>query len=230
VRAKGIMGTVYRLVEGIRGLPARMASWLPGIGSGGAGQQAAALLADKEAFREDFDLVGRDLAMLHSHKQSALDLDFAKAGFDLNEDPEAFKGYATALQQQIDRVLRGPARERIVKRARMMTSWPMTILFDAGPIAFLVFFCYNAVRGYFTTLLPTAWFLNSITVLAIILFGELFLMSIIARALAFSARRGAIRDLRIALASTGHAFTRERKALEQTRTLLARLDEIRKAL
>ena len=230
VRAKGIMGTVYRLVEAIRGLPARMASWLPGIGSAGAGHHAAALLADKEAFREDFDLVGRDLETLFSHKQSALDLDFAKAGFDLEEDPRAFSHYAAAIQQQIDRVLRGPARERIIKRARMMTSWPVTILFDAGPIAFIVFFCYNALRGYFTTLMPTAWFLNSITVLVIILFGELFVMSLIARTLAWNARRGAVRDLRVALAASGAAFARERKALAQTKTLLARLDELKKAL
>ena len=230
MRAKGIMGTVYRLVEGIRGLPARMASWLPGIGSGGSGHQAAAILADKEAFREDFDLVGRDLATLFSHTQSALDLDFAKSGFDLDEDPEAFKAYAADLQQQIDRVLRGPARDRIVTRARFLTSWPMTILLDAGPIAFIAFFCYNAVSAYFTTLLPTAWFLNSITVLIIILFGELFLMSLIARSLAWNARRGAIRDLRTALASSGQAFARERKALKQTDALLQRLGEIRKSL
>jgi len=58
----------------------------------------------------------------------------------------------------------------------------------------------------------------------------LFLMSLIARSLAWNARRGAIRDLRVALSTTGHAFTRERKALQQPRALLKRLDDIKKAL
>lgn len=230
LRAKGIMGTVYRLVEAVRALPARMASWLPGVGAAGAGHQAAALLANREAFREDFDLVGRDLVALYTHEQSTLDLAFAKAGFDLGEMPGAFDRYAGAVQQQIDRVLRGPARDRLVTKARWITSWPATLLLDAGPVAFLVFFCWNALRSFFSVMMPTGWFLNAFIVLLIIVGGELVLMSLLARFSAWTARRGAIRDLRVALSSAGHAFTREREALTDTRALLERLASIRNTL
>ena len=69
-----------------------------------------------------------------------------------------------------------------------------------------------------------AAFLHAALVFAIIVGSELFLMSLAARASAWSARRGALQDLSAALGARGVAFQPERAALTQAIRLARQIE------
>jgi len=230
LRAKGIVGGIMRAVEIVRTLPARMVNWLPFGGRRAAGHQAAELLSDHELLNENVDLAAGQIANLYVSKHSELHLDFAKAGFDLPENPQGFGAFEQTLQKRIAHVLRGPARDRLIKRARILTSWPLAILCDLPIIAFLGFTCYRVVVDYVAMTLPPVFFLHALTVLLIILGVEIFLLSVLARIFAWSARRGAVTDLRGAFFMTGAAYRPEREALKQARGTVANIEELRGAV
>lgn len=215
VRTKGIVGTFYRLLEGLRSLPLRLGGWFTRMGRLGPGRQAAELLADAH-IAEEAVLHLPEVEALYASRQSEIALDMAKAGFDLAPDTTGFTAFDRRLRERTADVLRGPARDRLVLRARLLTSWPVTLAVDALPLTFLIYTSYYLVRDYFTGAIVTgAAFLHAALVFAIIVGGELFLMSLAARVSAWSARRGALQDLSAALGARGVAFHPERAALTQ---------------
>ncbi len=228
LRAKGFTGTLFRALEALRSLPARLPALLPWAAlRGGSGRRVAAMLSEEALINDDIHLVGDILLSAYRARQSELALAFAKAGLD---PPPVEKGLQT-FQEECSRrlavVLRGPARERIVRGARFLTSWPLTLLADALPAGFIAYSGYKVVRAYFNNpLLDTSFFFHAGTVLLILLGIELLAISLLARTWAWIARRRTARDARIALLAPGLAFRPERAMLEEVareRDTIARL-------
>ncbi|MCC6796473.1 MAG: GTPase domain-containing protein [Candidatus Hydrogenedentes bacterium] len=216
LRAKGIVGTSYRALEAIRTLPARAANWFSLGARFTAGKQAAALLSEQPLFAEEIDIASDAIRSTYANHHSHVGLAFSQAGFDLAHDGAGFARFADGVQTRLAELLRGPARDRIVGRARLLTSWPMTFLADAPPVAFMGYAAYRIVDDYFAgVVLPGNYFVHAGAVLAILLAVELFLMSLAARLFAWSARRSATRALRTALLAGGYAFIPERSALAE---------------
>jgi len=229
VRAKGVMGGFYRALEGVRSLPARVGSWLPR--AMGIGRQAADLLADRGVLQEEAAFHAPEVEALYRSAQSQIDLEMARAGFDASGLEDGFPVFERALGESLSAVLRGPARERLVRRARLLTSWPMTILADALPLAFLVWSAYGIVRQYLVQITPPPMVIvQAVLVFAVIVAAELLLLSVAARLSAWSARRGALRDLRAALAGRGRAFQPERAAVTRALDLARRTEGLEAAL
>lgn len=228
LRAKGLVGTLFRLFEGLRLLPTRIAGWLPGLAKGGrAGRHAAALLADAADLHDGLWLTPNALQPRYLGKHSELSLEFARAGFDPPQRDASLAAFTTALEQRMTEFLRGPVRQRIVTRARALTGWPATLLADAAPVAFLGFTCYRIVCDYFSVqALTGTFFLYSVTVLAIILGVELAVLSILARLAAWTARRRSMSGVFPALSGQAIAFHPEEQTLGDTLAIVKEIGEL----
>lgn len=225
LRAKGIVGTCYRVLEGIRTFPARIAGWFSWGKRGKGGHQAAALLADKALFAHDLELASDELRAFYRSRRSELAPALVRAGLAPGDEAEGFGRFYDALRERVAEVLRGPARNRIVQRARSVTGWPVTLLLDALPIAFFVFAAYRIVRGYFGGVVASGAEIGSAgATLGVILASELFVYALVVRWLAWNVRRRAVRDLRLALNGQPVAFAPER---ERIAGALSAVDEAR---
>jgi len=231
LRSKGLVGMLFRAVEAVRALPARLAGWTPWSTGSGVGHRAARLLGEQGLFDAAFDLGSDELRRHYESQASAARLALAQAGFDTHAAATGFDRYASALGASVERVLRGPARDRVVTRARVLSGWPIAILLDAAPAGFFGYTAYALVRDYIQAAYWSAGeLIHSGTVLGIIVAVELALFSALARLLAWGARSGAARDLRVALAPGANAFDQERAALDEARKLAGEIAAIREAL
>ncbi len=225
LRAKGVVGTIFRLLEAARTLPARLAGFSFWPVKAGTGHRAASMLADRDVMSEHLSVTSDELLRHYDARESELALEFAKAGFDSEATEESFDDFGDELNERIEGVLRGPARDRIVARARALTSWPLALLLDAPPLIFFGYSAYATVVDYFNSEIWSGeLFLHAATVLGIILAVELFGLSVASRFLAWSARRSAVRDLRIALLQRGHAYSRARAHLETAKKLTEEIE------
>lgn len=228
LRAKGFVCTLFRTIESARTIPARVAAWSLWPTGKSEGHNAATLLGDKEILHENLDVASGGLAGPYQDRKSDVNLLLAKAGFASHKGGEGFALFSEELNRRIGAVLRGPARDRLVSRARFITSWPLVLLLDAPPLAFIAVSGYNIVKTYFTAeLLGGAFFIHAGTVLAILLALEIFALSVLVRLLAWSARRAAVRDLRLALLGSRMAFQRERESLREALDRIAELKALR---
>ena len=227
LRAKGVIGTLYRVLDAVRSLPARAAAWTPFGRRGKSGREAAALLTDRGVMSEGVSLASDAIETVYAGKRSALALEFAKAGFDLAPSSEGLNTFLSDTRHHVAHVLRGPARDRIVARARLLTGWAATAMADALPVAFLGYSGYRIVRDYFSGVpLPQGYFGHTAAVLAILAGMELMILSLLGRMCAWGARHRAITDLRSALAASDSAFIPERQAVDEAIGLTNALNEI----
>ena len=225
LRAKGVVGTIFRLLESARTIPARLAGFSLWPVKAGTGHRAASMLANGELVSDHLNVTSDELRRHYAAKESELALEFAKAGFDSEAIGSGFGSFGDELDERIGGVLRGPARDRIVSRARVLTSWPLALVLDAPPLVFFGYSAYMTVVDYFSSKIwSPELFLHAATVLGIILVVELFGLSVAARLLAWSARRSAVRDLRLALLGQGNAFKGERAHLETAKKLIGEIE------
>ena len=155
----------------------------------------------------------------------------AKAGFDTQGDGKRYTGFIETLGTYVGETLRGPARERIVRRAQWMSSWPLALLLDIPPVVFFVVTAYRVVVDYFAgAFLDWGFFIHSGSVLGIILVTELVVLSILARTFAWTARRASVGDLKKAIRGHRMAFGNERLALEEAKALCAEIDALQQSL
>ena len=230
LRTKGLVGACFRLFEAIRSMPARLPSLLPWNAlRENTGRQAAALLADQELFTEHIVLATESILAKYRARHGEIALAFTRAGFDAPPEDEGAERFEEELRRRLSAVLRGPARERIIHGARLLTSWPFTLLADAAPLAFILYCGYKILHDYFTgPILGTEFFIHSATVLLMILAAELILLSLMARLFGWTARRRSVADLRAALHAPRLAFQPESRiidAAESTRESIQRLRE-----
>lgn len=224
LRSKGIVGTASRVVEAVRSLPARMSAWLPG-GRAGAGHRAAEMLASEKLFSEDLEIAAGEVAGLYARAESEGALAWARAGLERPRDEHGVEHYSAALNSQVSRILRGPAREALVRRARMITSWPVTLAADAIPIGIMLYSGWRIVDAWRGgDPLPVDYITLSAMVIAIALCVELFVLAAVSRSMAWSARREAAMAMRRTLSANRMAFMAQREVLEDT---INRIDAIR---
>lgn len=234
VRSKGFVGALYRLIESLRTLPARLSTWSMWPMRTGAGHRAAKLLGEGGLFEEHLELGSDELHREFESRASQVRLAMAQSGFRSIEVEDNFATFTATLGGAVESVLRGPARDRLVSRARVLTSWPLTILMDAPPLGFFGYTAFLMVTDYFRGDIWTGpELVHAGTVLGIMLVVEIFALSAAARFFAWDARRAATRDLRLALAPGTRAFGEERQAIADARALTkaigAASDSLRKA-
>ena len=231
LRAKGVVGTIFRMLEWARTVPARLAGLSFWPVRAGTGHRAASLLVDKELMTDHLDMTTDELRRHYAAKESGLALEFAKAGFETEQDGKSFEAYSLELNELVADVLRGPARDRIVARARVLTSWPVALGLDAPPLVFFGYSAYRAVVDYFSGAFWTGpEFMHAATVLGIILVVEIFGLSSVARFFAWSARRSGVRDLRLALAGQRVAYPFERASLEAAKGIADEITALRQGI
>ncbi len=231
LRSKGIVGALFRVIEALRALPARLAGWSTWSAAAGAGHRAARLLGEDSLLDASLDLGSDELRRRFDSHASEARLAMAQAGFDTHDAGAGFDRYSAALGARVEAVLRGPARDRVVARARMLSGWPFALLLDAAPVGFFGYTAYALVRDYFSADYWSAGELvHSGTVLGIIIAVELAVFSGLARLLAWGARSGAARDLRLALAPGADAFANELVSLSDAKHLVAEIAAVRAAL
>ncbi len=223
LRSKGITGVLFRLVEAVRSLPARLPAMLPGAGLS-AGQHAAALLTGAELLGEGLDSALEGVFRQHHTQARKLALAFEKAGIDAPSPEDSDREIRLALTGRLGELIQGPARQSIVRAAARLGSWWVALLFDALPLAFMVYCGYKILVDYFVgVFLGLDFFVHSATVLGMIFAVELLLLSGLARLGAWRARRKNQRDLRAALHSPGLFFRAEAQAIESLQQSLAKI-------
>jgi hypothetical protein len=227
LRAKGMVWSLYRALEAVRTLPARAMAFFS-WSARSPGRQAAEMLSGPAALVEDdLDVATDSLRRLYESKNSEVALAFVRAGFDSRPVEEGLAAFVATVRHRVTAVLRGPARDGVVARARLLTCWPATLVADAPPVAFIGYAGYRIVGDYFAgATLPGDYFLHAGIVLAILLGIELFFLGTIVRLSAWSARRRATRDLRAALLSGKLAFHPERDASENALARVRALSEL----
>ncbi len=231
LRSKGVVGTLFRLLEAIRSLPARLSGWSFWQKRPAAGHQAALLLTDGDLVTENLDLSSRELKAKFLARRGDVSLEFARAGFDNLGVGTGSERFSKELNEQIASVLSGPARDRIVAKARALTSWPVAIVADTPPLIFVVVSGYNVVAGFFRGgIYGGAFIVHAATVFAIILSLEMLALSLASRYLAWSARQAAMKDLRVALIGNRFAFQAERESLEDAMARIEEINELRDAV
>ena len=215
----------------LRSMPARLANLSFWPLKPGAGHRAATLLSQQDLLESDLDLSSDELERTFRNTESELNMLYVRAGFETEAGQDRYAAFSQSLGDQVARVLRGPARERIVSRAARLTSWPVTFLMDVPPIAFFGIGAYNAVASYFHGQVWTgAYFLHSATVFGILLVSELAIYSFLARLMAWSARKASVKDLRNSV--TGHriAFLDERRSLDEAKAILEEVRSLKDSI
>lgn len=228
LRTKGVVGTLYKLLEAVRTLPARMAQWSLWPVHAGIGQRAASLLSTSTESESGLELESAELERVFRAKEAELGVILAKAGFDTTTLSHSYEDFLEQLSGYIQHVLKGPARDRIVSRAKLMSSWPLAIALDLPAVAFFGVTAYNVVVEYFNgVFLEWSFFIHSGSVLGIILAAELVGLSLVSRFLAWTARRSSVTDLRVAIQGHRMAFKNERIALDDANAILETLNRLK---
>lgn len=230
VRSKGVVGTLYRLVEAARTLPARVATWSP-FRTAGLGHGAAALLTDHDLVGSEFNVATPALEETYRNVESKAHLDMSRNGFKALSDLGGYTTFTHGLGNQVSGLLSGSAREHIGQQADRLTSWPVTLALDLPPLAFFGFSAYHVVTSYFSSvLLPGSYFIQAGSVLGIILFVELFAYATAVRTMAWRSRRVAKAELHRRLASADIGLFPERAAVRDARKRVKEIAHLMQAL
>lgn len=232
LRARGIVGTLYRLLEALRTLPARVAGWLPRHVIGGrVPHRAASMLTSKTSFEEELHVASRAVIDLYRRHQSDVAFAFTRAGFSLPKESTGEETFRKEIDARVAAVLQGPAREGIAQRARLVTALPAAMIADALPVTFMAYAGFKIVYAFFApTPLPPGFMGHALAVLFILLGVELFSYSALVRVLSWSARNHAANMLRIALYGPQLAFAPERAVLNDAKAHVEAIRQLKEAI
>ncbi len=227
MRAKGVSGTVFRVLEALRSLPARLNAWRTPAGRRAMVHRAADLLQDRDLFSNDLGLMAGALEDPYRRQQQALHVAMRQAGFDTPQAGAGYHAFSKGLDEQLARVLRGPARERLRRFAARFTSWPVTTLVE-GPLWVFAGYCGWVILASFFRgeLMSTAQFLHMAAVGAIIVAAQVTVITAGVYVGAALSRTAAAREARDQLANGRTAFAEEREHLETSREHLAKIEEL----
>ncbi|MFM1919252.1 MAG: GTPase Era [Candidatus Hydrogenedentota bacterium] len=227
LRAKGLVGLCSRGLAVVSSLPARMTSWLPGATRASEGQRAAAILSSERLFTENLDVASGEIASLYQQYDSEVALGMARAGLDRPPGGNGLQRFDAALGDLVAKVLRGPAREALVSRAKLVTSWQVTLLCDVIPVAVGCFGGYRILSAFFFgSDLPPNFVTLTIVAVAIFVGLELAALNYAGRYLAWLASRDARSALRHALQATRLAFPEQRDTIHSVLDTIAEIRQL----
>ena len=138
LRVKGVVGTLYRVIEGVRSLPARVAGWLPSLRPPSVGRHAASMLSSRELIQEDLQVASEEVAARYQGHQSEVALALTQAELQPPPFEAGLEQFRNSLNHRVTGVMSGPARDQLVRYARRLSSWPFTLLLDLPPLLFFV--------------------------------------------------------------------------------------------
>ena len=231
LRAKGLMGSLYNLLHAIRSLPARLTGVLPwGIARRTTSVRATDLLSQQGLFAEDLEAASDEIAAMFLARHSDIALAFTRAGLVAPTVAEGLDSFREGINRRVSEVLRGPARDCVVERARALTSWPATAAADALPGLFLIYAAVRLFYDYFAGLYQVGYVSYTIAVFAVLATLELIGMSFLAQFMAWNARETALRRLREALLRDQGAFQREEEVLREALAMKARIERLHEEL
>ncbi len=213
LRAKGGIGTLFKVLELVRSIPHRLPAWFgfDGYGSGDAAKMNA-LFSVIPGGAQAASLP-ESLLVRYSSLQSELRMHIVRAGLEMPEHAEE-DSYPQEVNLRIRSVFSGAIHERLAAKARLLAAWPVAMLLDALPMVFIGYTGYLVVRAYIEgNLLPSASFLHAGLVFFMLVLAEIMLLSVGVRLLAWGTRRRGIAELKKALTAPGLAFRRERQML-----------------
>ena len=228
IRAKGIIGTIYKVLELVRSIPHRLPVWF-GFDSYGRGdfEKMNALFSSASNTAKDNSLP-ESLLVRYANLHSELRMRFIRTGLDM---PEEYKtdDYQEEMNRRIRGVFSGAIHDRLAAKSRILTAWPLAILLDALPLAFLGYTGYLVVKAYLEgNLLPTTSFLHAGLVFVMLVSLEIVLLALGVRLSAWGARRRGIAELKKALNAPGLAFRHEKEmltAIEETTQMIRQVYE-----
>lgn len=231
LRAKGLMGSLYNLVHAVRSLPARLTGMLPwGGGRRSNAARAVDFLSQQGLFAEDLEAASDEIAALYLARQSDLALAFTRAGLAPPDALEGLEAFREGINRRVSGVLRGPARDCVVERARALTSWPATAAADAVPGLFLLYAGGRLFYDYFHGSYQVGYLSYSLAVFLVLATLELIGMSFVAQFMAWNARETALSRLREALLREQTAFEREAAILREALEMKARIERLSEEL
>lgn len=219
LRAKGAVGTVYKLLELLRSLPYRLPVWLSFDVRRRADELAAHRLFAAPGAEQKSAALPQALLERYGTLRSELRLRFIRAGFDMPEGGTD-EDFQEELNRRVRLVFDGSVNRHMAKAARLLSAWPVVFLLDGLPLAFLGYTGYLVVHAYWRgDLLPTASFLHVGVVFMLLIAVELMLMALGVRIAAWYMRRKGIQVLKQELAAPGLAFKREKKLIAEVEEL-----------
>jgi predicted GTPase len=223
-RAFGLIGTLYRILHGLRVMPSRITRTLSPAGLLRPSAPAASLDVSERYLRS--------LASSFAGEHAEAGAHLARAGFV----PEPFelwkKDFIAELGGHLDTSL-APARERLVARAKTLTKWtlPALELLWAAPllltIGFPVFRYYEALATSMDVVLPETGFLSrALGMLAFVIFIETSAYAFLVRWTGRSLRRKCARGLSKEIATSCFGFSKSKEEIAKTMEKLAELDQV----
>lgn len=227
LRAKGGIGTLYKIVELIRSLPYRIPSLLSFHHRQEPGEIGAGILFSHAVSGQEPQALPEPLLDQFGALQSEIRMHFIRAGFDM---PEC--AHADLFHKELDKRLRavfsGDIQEGLTLRARWLCAWPVALLLDALPVALLVYTAYLVLHAYWIgNLLSTSAFIHTGVVFMLLVAAELVSLSLAVRLAAWSARRRGLQRLRQALGQPGLAFSHEKDVLKSVEDLAQIVEQLR---
>ncbi len=227
LRARGLMGGLYNAAGAVRGLPARLGAIAPWrVRPRGKGPSPAELLGGNGLFAEDLEAAGDEVGAVYLARQGDIALAFTRAGLQAPDAVAGLDDFREAMNRRVSAVLRGPARDSVVKRAQLLTSWPATLAADALPGFFLMYAGSRLVYDYFFGFFQQGFVGYTLAVFALLAGVELVAMSTVAEWMARSARESALGRLREALMASPLAFQREEATLREALDIKARIERL----
>ncbi len=224
-RAFGLIGTLFRILHGLRMLPARITRTLSPAGL------LRPLLSTAASGAGDRYL--RTLAASFSGEHAEASAHLARAGFAADSFDQWKKGFVAEMSEHLNQYLE-PVRGRLISRAKALTRWtlPLFEILWLAPllltIGFPLYHYYAALFRNMDVVLPEVNFLSrSLGMLACIIFIELFLYACLVRWTGRALRRRCVRYLRKSLDTSGFGFAKARGEIEKALAKISELDRVR---
>lgn len=226
VRARGLVGGLYRVLSAVSSLPVHMRSMLP-WGRRSAGRQAAAALTGGGLIGEAFAMDSPALEQEWEEARAAAALAFQQAGFDPLPPGAESVDFLDALSQGILQVLGGEAREAVQRAARRVSDWRLALVMDALPAGLILYCTYLIVSTFIQgEIHDTGFFVHAGMVFALLAGFLIALLSGAVRFGARHARRRALEAFQLRIATARLGFPAERAALAEARREVARIQSL----
>jgi predicted GTPase len=227
-RAFGLIGSLFRILHGLRMLPSRITRTLSPAGLlRPTSLRGAAKVGDRFL---------RTLAASFSAEHAEANAHLGREGFEPTLFEQWEKDFVEEMDAHLARYLE-PVHRQLTRSATVLTRWtlPLFELLWLAPFVFTIGFpiyrYYAGLVGHMDVILPEAGFLSrSMGMLACIVFIELFLYSFLVRWRGRALRRRCMRYLRKGFGTSGFGFGAARREIDKAIGKVTELEKMREAV